>query len=324
MSRESAALALEQACAGLGIELTRVADVGSGEIELEWEGRRIRLDIKTSSQLTGARARELSATPLRQSSPRPMLVADRITAEGRAVLAEAGWSWLDRRGHLHLRGPGMLVDRPVPALTAPRTVPASPIRGKGGLTVAYWLCSHPHTALSPTKSGLTLAPSTVSTAVTELKKAGLVDAQGQGIFPELFWELASVWRPSWAWLATAPTPDDAPDVEKGTSWSRVDDHAALSLGAPLMMTHGGPLELFVGGPVEVTIAQRRFGVAREGLGAAAVAVAPVGAAVSVDEGRRDEGWRVAPRLAVALQLATTGARGREVLAAWEADDGVWA
>ena len=33
----------------------------------------------------------------------PLLVADRITAEARIILTDSGWSWLDRRGQLHLR-----------------------------------------------------------------------------------------------------------------------------------------------------------------------------------------------------------------------------
>jgi hypothetical protein len=54
----------------------------------------------------------------------PLLVADRITAEARTVLTDAGWSWLDRRGQLHLRAPGVRVDLAVP--TAER-VTATPL-----------------------------------------------------------------------------------------------------------------------------------------------------------------------------------------------------
>jgi hypothetical protein len=35
------------------------------------------------------------------------------------------------------------------------------------------------------------------------------------------------------------------------------------------------------------------------------------------------GWRLAPKLAVALQLATDRARGREILHDWPGEDHAW-
>jgi hypothetical protein len=42
-----------------------------------------------------------------------------------------------------------------------------------------------------------------------------------------------------------------------------------------------------------------------------------------DSGESESGWRLAPKLAVALQLATDVARGREILHDWLGDDHVW-
>ena len=89
------------------------------------------------------------------------------------------------------------------------------------------------------------------------------------------------------------------------------------------MTAGeGPLELLVPEPVDVTIAARRHGLARPGTGEAAVAVAPV-SQVFRGSGGIEGGWRLAPKLAVALQLATDPARGREILNDWLGDDHAW-
>src|SRR5690242_8839887 len=38
-----------------------------------------------------------------------IVVADRISSSGRDVLRDAGWSWLDRRGHLRIWQPGLRV-----------------------------------------------------------------------------------------------------------------------------------------------------------------------------------------------------------------------
>jgi hypothetical protein len=47
-----------------------------------------------------------------------LVVADRISLPARHALSSNGIGWLDRRGHLRLRGPGLLVDSDVPPLAA--------------------------------------------------------------------------------------------------------------------------------------------------------------------------------------------------------------
>ena len=307
---------LLQALTGLGME----AEPGVGSLSISWEGHALTLAVEMASQVTGAKAQQLTAG---QASA-GMVVADRITADARALLTASGWSWLDLRGQLHLRGPGLLVDTAVPTQTRPAVRAQPPIRGKAGLAVAYWLCAHPRSVLSPTGGAgeLGFAPSTISTAVSALAEAGLVDANRLAVLPELFWELAANWQPEWTWLASRPEPSDWPDAEHGTSCVRTGDAVAVEYGAPLVTAGEGPLEILVLGPVDLTIAARRYGVARPGTGEAAVAVAPVSQVFrgsAVGEG----GWRLAPKLAVALQLATDPARGREILNDWPGDDHVW-
>lgn len=87
---------------------------------------------------------------------------------------------------------------------------------------------------------------------------------------------------------------------------------------------GGPIELYVTGPVDVSIAVRHYGVAPQGVGAAAIAVAPVSAVVA-DSGDPPviDGWPAAPLLAVALDLARDRARGREIIDDWDIPNAVW-
>lgn len=275
---------------------------------------------------TGQRARALIGGSGRRGALQ-LVVAERMTAEGRRRLTDAGWSWLDRRGRLHLHGPGVRIDVDVPAADRVSAAPVAPIAGRGGMTVAYWLCSHPGDVLSPTKSApsLRLAPSTISTAVRRLSDAGLVDDEGMGIFPELFWELADAWRPERTWLLARPDPKRHRVVDPDQpGWRRSGTAAAAAYGAPVVTASSDTLELYVPGPVEVSIASRTYGVAQPGIGPASIAVAPVSAvAAPTPTPRAIDGWMAAPLLAVALDLAQDRARGREILEGWETDGAVW-
>lgn len=302
----------------------------SNRIDALVDGRALNVVVEVVSYCTGQRARDLiRQRRSRRASAIRLVVADRITAEAKLVLGDAGWSWLDRRGRMHLRGPGVRVDLDVPSLEKEDRSGGRPIAGRGGITVAYWLCEHPGESMSPTRSApwLRLAPSTISTSVRRLAEAGLVSDKGTGIFPELFWELASAWRFERTWLLAAPDPARHDTVDSGAPrWRRTGTVAAVAYGAPAVTTEGGPIELYVPGPVDVSIAVRRYGAARPGVGAAVIAVAPVSAVVAgpsdVDVPILD-GWPASPVLAVALDLAQDRARGREILTGWEVHGAVW-
>ena len=329
--RADALAAVTAALDASDVQYGEPADLGGDRTRLPiWvDDRHFEAMIVVTAYCTGERARGLLEREQPRSGAVPLLVADRITADARTVLDEAGWSWLDRRGRLHLRAPGVRVDADVAGIPASTGSPSRPpIAGRGGVTVAYWLCAHPAHRLSPTRhaSALGLAPSTISVTVQRLTDAGLVD-DGTGVFPELFWELAAVWRTHRTWLATAPDPHDHHQPDAGGSrWSRAGTAAAAAYGAPVVTAAGGPVELYVPGPVDVTIAVRRYGAAEGGAGAAVLAVAPTAPVVSTDPGDHGlliDGWPAAPVLAVALDLAQDRARGREILGEWSIDGGVW-
>lgn len=296
------------------------------------DDRSFTIAVEHKAYCTGQTARELIAKAGHQIlEGLPMVVADRMTAEARTLLTDAGWSWFDRGGRLHLRWPAVRVDQkvdaPAPSVGTDRIEP--PISGRSGVTVAYWLLQHPDRSLSPTgrSAELALAPSSISTAVRRLSRAGLLDS-GRALVPELFWELAEVWRTERAWLARTPIPADhsSPDVD-GTTWRRSGSAAAAAWGAPVVTTGSGPVELYVMGPVELSIARRRYGAAEPGTGTTVLSVPPttlvLASTDAADEVPMVDGWSVAPRLAVALDLAQDRGRGREILAGWNHRDAVW-
>lgn len=317
---EMRALAIEDLAAALTAAGLSVERAGRRALKIRLDDARCDVDVIPVAYATRARADELLADehpPGRVS----VVVADRITADARDRLTEGGWGWFDRRGHLRLRSPGLLVDTAVPVSERAATAPAEPIRGRAGVAIAYRLLTQSDAPISTTRSGLGFAPSTISEAVSRLRSAGLVDAEGFAVTPELFWALAERWVPERTWLAEEPD-SAAPDA---AGWCVSGTVAAAELGAPVVSAGATP-DLYVPGPVVVTIAARRYGVARDaGVAAASVAVAPASAVTKPDETLDPvhQRWRLAHPVAVALDLAQDRARGREVLEDWSPPERVW-
>jgi hypothetical protein len=314
---EMRALAIEDLAAALATAGLRIEQAGKRSLKVELDDARFDVDVIPVAYATGARAEELLGEP-HPKGHLPVLVADRVTADARDRLAEAGWGWLDRRGHLHLRSTGLLVDTTVPPTRGARTSD-DPIRGRAGIAIAYRLLTRPEEAVSTTRSGLGFAPSTISEAVTRLRAAGLADDEGLAVVPELFWVLAERWTPERTWLAEEPDPT-ATDTE---GWFVSGTVAAAELGAPVVSTAATP-DLYVPGPAVVTIAARRYGVARDAsVAAASIAVAPTPDIVGQTREPVDQRWPLAHPVAVALDLAQDRARGREILVNWSPPERVW-
>jgi hypothetical protein len=312
------ALAIEDLAAALDAAGLRIERASKRSLKVRLDDALFDLDVVPAAYATGARADELIEEP-HPAGRTPVLVADRVTADAKDRLAEAGWGWLDRRGHLRLRSPGLLVDMNVPVPTRKSTAPEEPIRGRAGIAIAYRLLTHPDEPVSTTRSGLGFAPSTISGALTRLRAAGLVDDGGIAVTPELFWALTDRWAPERTWLAEQPDPK-ASDT---AGWCVTGTVAAAELGAPVMSTGAAP-DLYVPGPVVVTISARRYGVARDAsVAAASIAVGP--ASEVTDEALRPvrQRWALAHPVAVALDLAQDRARGREILEDWSPPERVW-
>lgn len=306
---------LAAALTATGFEIDRA---GARSLKVRFDDVRLDLDVVPVAYGTTARADDVITSP-RSTRHAPVLVADRVTAEARSRLADAGWGWLDRRGSLRVRGPGVLIDTTVPASARPGQAPDDPIRGRAGIAIAYRLLAHPSESISTTRSGLAFAPSTISDALKWMRSAGLIDSDGLPVTPELFWALAERWTPDRTWLAKEPDRS-APDTSE---WCVAGTVAAAELGAPIVSTGATP-DLYVPGPVMVTIAARRYGVARDAsVAAASIAVAPAREVTGETLPPLHQPWPLANPVAVALDLAQDRARGREVLENWSPPERVW-
>ncbi len=264
----------------------------------------------------------------------PVLVADRLVTASRAVLNEAGWGWLDRRGHLRLRAGGLVVDADVPGVepAAGRSRPV--LETDVGLDVACALLAYPEDRLSVRRTvditGRSLAA--VHAALTGLRAAGLTDGSGKPATPDLFWEVAPRWRPRRISLGGSPQPGDTTrtgqlglgldDIEDTEGWAACDTVAANAYGASAVVGGAFPPDFYVPTERIVRVARQVYGEATFETRRATVSVPPTAWACRrrVDPARlgRDPGteWPLAHPVFVALDLAVDPSRGREILDAW--------
>ena len=315
-------LAVADLAAAVGAVGVEVSSIGERSLSLSFDDARVELDVVPVAYATEPRVDEILHG---SESHNAVLVADRITSGAREKLNDAGWGWLDRRGHLRLRTPGVLIDTAVEPSARDDAPPTEPIRGRAGLAVAYRLLTDPTEPISPTRSSLAFAPSTISEAVSRLRDTSLLEEDGTPLFPALFWVVADNWGTDWVWLATAPSADEANghDLES-SGWCVSGTVAAVEWGAPVVSTVGAPPDLYVPGPASVNIAARRYGIARDPHAAAAsIAVAPVSDVTSHRAPPRSQPWPLAHPVAVALDLAQDRARGREILEDWSPPERVW-
>jgi len=261
----------------------------------------------------------------------PLVVADRITADGRDRLNRAGWSWLDLRGHLKMVGPGLFVDTDVPALSKPGSARRA-FGGRVSIELAALLLLNPTTRIGVRTAAMTLerAPSSISEALTALRKADLVDANHLPAVPELFWELMEHWRPLSEDVASIPVPGRArenpvlhlglDDVESTVGWALTDTVAAALYGAPVSMRADHPPDFFVPDQTVLRRAVRILGPATTPAtraGRIRTAPVPMVCARRVDGTVwANESWPLANPLFVALDLAQDPGRGREILDMW--------
>lgn len=294
------------------------------------DGRPIRLAVHGATLVDAGRVRPITgrATPV---GAVPVVVGDRILRDARPLLDAAGWSWLDRRGHLHLRAPGILIDTeidPVPR-ERPRQRPSEVLASRGSQEVAIALLRDP--SMVPGIRDMArvtgFAPSTISRAHAALRDAGLVHRDGRPVLPDLFWALAEHWLPDWIALATPIRPDD-PDLDDmganladldSDGWAVGDTRGALAWRAPIVASADAPPAIYLPDRRTLDRVIGRWGRASGEAPAIVgrVAVAPSPAVVGHRFRRSGESWPVVHPLFVALDLAADRARGHQVLDEWE-------
>lgn len=291
------------------------------------DGRRLRVESKAASVVTPGMVREwLRRARRTKRGVEHVVVGDLIGEGARDVLRDAGWGWLDRRGHLRLVGEGVWIETeigPIPRNAAGARAVGEAVRGSSGIAVAaaYLLWPNDPPGVRELARRVGLSGAAISVARRHLVDAGLIAASGRAAIPDLFWSLVAVWSPKWVELARLPEPDDdGALVVTGT-------RAAVTMGAPIVATGDFPPDLLAADERAFQRARFRGGEARTGQPAARLAVAPTLLAVDAEPvGTPEvEGMRTTHPLFVAVELAGDPARGVEALEAWtpEGFERVW-
>jgi hypothetical protein len=244
--------------------------------------------------------------------PPTVIVSDRISSSARAELSGVELAWLDRRGHLWIRLPGLFVNAEV----APTAIRQSRTEGdvlKGaGLDVALALLAFPEAPHGVHElARLTgRSPGRVSEVLSVLRSQGLAETGNRAVAPELFWAVSDAWKPRWLPTGSAPRPEPPERYRlSGTL-------GALALGAPLLADAGRVWpRLYVVDDVDLAAVLSAYGTP-SGWTGAEVALCPSRFGFDWAPRARHEGYPVANHLVVALDLAQDRSRGREVLETW--------
>lgn len=239
----------------------------------------------------------------RQGEEPVLVIADRVSKAVRQEILHLGWSWWDRRGHLHLQAPGLLVDTPIDPVCRVHGVALNTGRPSAS---AVWLEVATTLLVDPLRGWgvrglereLGRAASAVSKVLADLRHRALIGRDGLPLLPDLFWEVAGQWRAEFVPVAKKPPNAVLTDASAATRW-----------GAGLLAS--GPPSFYVVDDRALREATRQVGSATWEGRAAAVATAPVPLA-----GQPIGRHKLAHPLVVALDLAQDVGRGREALEAW--------
>lgn len=289
------------------------------------------VEVKSAPRPSLAQLRRWRSEDVEEAEDRRrvvVLVADWIDPGLRDELKRASWGWLERAGHLHLVAGGFHVDREIGSLLAPETQTPAPLRRESGLAVAVELLARRESAppwdvtVRDVAEAAGVSVGSAHKAMTELSELALLGEDGMPR-SSLFWATAREWRVRWFPLSQPPATDVSETVQRlvrfrlqdlrDAGWASVGDGAAAADGAPIVAE--GPPRLLLPDRRALTWALRTFGEAADERSAAAfIAAAPTAAAVR--RRRRGDPWPLARPIVVAIQLASSGSRGREALEQW--------
>lgn len=248
-----------------------------------------------------------------------LLVADALPEPSRRLLEAQGWAWIDRRGEMDLRAPGVFIRaaiRPQPRDSATR--PTQPIRGIAGISWALALLLNPKNppGVRATARDTNLSPSTISTAKQQLQDAALARDDNTPLIPDLFWALADAWNPRRVALASVPDPK----MFTPQNLAVTGDLAASLHAAPVPILADQPPDLYVTSQADLRRLQARFGNEPNWPDrACSAAVAPTPLALHTAMARQGS-FGVVHAVVAALDLAKDRVRGAEILQNWHPDD----
>jgi len=179
-------------------------------------------------------------------------VADRISTEARETLRNAGVGFLDRRGHLRLVLPPIVIDTAVPATVGAVGSARGALSRPVAIEVAITCLLEPRRphGVREVATYIERAPSAVSAAMAGLRGEGLLTTEGEPLVPDLFSEVSAVWVRRFAAMAAAPTLADV--GEAGVlGWALTDTLGALAWGMPVVASLDYPPEFYV--PTEAAL-----------------------------------------------------------------------
>ena len=320
-----AELALGRALGSLGHQVVESPDRDDGNLAITVDGITVPVAIAAASVVDPGRvARMVAATRPTKRAATNLVVGDLITGPAREALRDAGWSWLDRRGHFVLRAQGVHIDADVPA--DPREAggaPPRPISGSAGISWATALLMAPKDppSMREVARRVSLSHSAIVATAKRLKDAALVRADGTPLIPELFWALADDWHSTPTALSGLPTGQTG---ESDHGWAVAGTVGAAAWGAPVIIGSAYPPDFYLASAADLRRAVHRVGKAeRFEERACTVAIPPTPLVCFETFERRADAWgnwRFAHGLFAALDLAQDRSRGAEILDDWNPQD----
>ena len=329
--KQDAIAALSEALGRIGVETNILsAEQSASDVESVVEAAGQRFDVEVKSIVTAVQGALLAGN---RTPDMPMVVvADRIAADAKQSLREAGVNYFDRRGELRIVSPPLFVDTLVDS-----TLPMVG-RRSGSLdsqvakevAIACLLTPHESHGVRHIARYIDRAPSAVSNAMAGLRGDGLLTSAGEAMVPHLFRALLMVWRRRAILLAKTPDTGAREAIrlrlgldepENSTGWVLTDTRAAASWGIPIVASGDYPPDFYVPTESVLRAAHSHLGEASNPASrACSVAVAPVRLAClrRVDHSyKTGEQWPVANHVVVALDIAQDQARGLEALEQWK-------
>ncbi|HKY16023.1 MAG TPA: hypothetical protein VJM33_13945 [Microthrixaceae bacterium] len=252
-----------------------------------------------------------------EAEPAPgIVVADRISGAGRDVLRDAGWGWLDRRGHVRVWRPGVRIESDFDA--GRRDDRGNNAWTTVGLEIALHALCNPTEPVRARRVAAEIGRSVGTTheLIARFTESGLVGpTTRRPLLPDLFWETAAHW-PDDGWIALPVTLEELSDRLGAESLVRVDERAATLGGARIAAAGDLPSRCYLTDPS----AQRRAKslVERDEPSRSWVRAAPVRWLPVLDDHPPDPAhpWRVAHPIVCALRLGGDPSRGREIVESW--------
>ena len=333
MLEQDAVAALSEALGRIGVEinlLPRQPSASETCVNAVVEAAGQRFDIEVKSVVTAAQGELLARSDIRDV---PLIViADRIAADAKQSMREAGVNYFDRRGELRIVSPPLFVDTLVES--------ALPMAGRRSGSLDSQVAKEVAMAclLTPDRPYgvreiaryIDRAPSAVSSTMAGLRDDGLLTSAGEAMVPDLFHALLTVWRRRAVLLANLPGTGarearrlglGLDEPKNSTGWALTDVRAAASWGIPIVATSCYPPDFYVPSESAVRAALSHLGEATNPASrACTVAIAPVRLVClrRVDHSHASgEQWPVANHIVVALDIAQDQARGLDSLEQWK-------